>query len=315
MTTRGSAGRSTVAVCAATLHRPLGLAALLESLAKMTVPDDVDLVVVITDNDAEGSAEPVVDAARASIRGDLRYVVEPRRGIPFARNAGVRAAPDADWVAFVDDDETVADDWLVELWDVAGRTGADVVTGTVLASFEVPPPDWVVAGRFFERPRFPTGTRIPYARTSNALVAARWLRESDAPFDVRMQANGGDDTHFFQRVRLGGGSIVWADSAVVEEVVPQSRVDVGWLVRREYRRGNTLSWCLRDLEDSWPRRIKRFGAGVLRCAHGLAEVVGSVVRGGKAARVTGMRRMAFGSGLITGLSGRAYQEYVTVHGR
>jgi hypothetical protein len=50
----------------------VGLAALLDSLAAMTVPDDVDLVVVITDNDAEGSARPVVDAARDRVRGDLR---------------------------------------------------------------------------------------------------------------------------------------------------------------------------------------------------------------------------------------------------
>jgi succinoglycan biosynthesis protein ExoM len=281
----------------------------------MRRPLGVDLVVVITDNDVDRSAEPVVEAARATTGLDIRYVVEPRRGIPFARNTGVRAAGDVDWVAFVDDDEVVDETWLERLLTVAAQTGADVVTGTVLPHFDERPPSWVVRGGFFERPRFATGTAIPYARTSNALVAGRLLRgEGDGPFSERLLANGGDDTHFFQRVRLAGGRIVWADEAVVTETVPTSRVDVRWLVKREYRRGNTLSWCLRDLEDSWPRRGKRAVAGLVRCVQGIGLILASVVRG-KAARVQGLRRLAFGAGLLTGLTGHAYQEYRTVHGR
>jgi succinoglycan biosynthesis protein ExoM len=302
-----------VAVCAATLHRPAGLAALLDSLGALVVPDNVELTVVIVDNDAAASARPVVDAARERIQASLVYVTEPQRGIPFARNRAVAAAGDVDWIAFVDDDETVDERWLAELLRVAEEYSADVVTGTVLPRFENPPPRWALRGRFFERRRFPTGTAIHFARTSNVLIAARLLRSVDRPFSEAMANNGGDDTHFFQRVRLGGGRIVWADEAVVVETVPASRVRARWLIQREFRRGNTLSLCLRDLEDSPYRRAKRVAAAGVHAGTGLALLVASAV-GGRTTLVRGAQRVALGMGLLSGLTGHVYQEYSVVHG-
>lgn len=308
-------GRTTkVAVCVATLHRPVGLGALLASLAALDVPADIDLTVVVVDNDAQASARAVVETWRDRIPGEVVYVIEERRGIPFARNRAVASAGEVDWVAFVDDDETVARDWLAELLRVAREHDADVVTGTVLPQFVEPPPDWAVSGGFFERPRFPTGTTIPYARTSNALVASHLLAaDGPRPFNEAMANNGGDDTHFFQRVRLAGGRIVWADDAVVAESVPVTRVRPRWLLQREYRRGNTLSLCLRDLEDSPARRLKRVGAAGFHAAAGVATVLTSPLRG-RVALLRGGQRVWFAAGLLTGLTGHVYQEYSVVHG-
>lgn len=307
-------GLTRVAVCAATLHRPVGLAALLESLADLRVPGDTEMTIVIVDNDAAGSAAAVVERFRPRIPGRLLYLVESRRGISFARNRAVAAVRDSDWVAFVDDDEVVADTWLVELLRVARAYHADVVTGTVLPHFESAPPAWLERGRFFERARFPTGTVLNYARTSNALVSTRLLTETDSPFSEAFALTGGSDTHLFQRIRLGGGTIVWADEAVVRETVPATRVRVRWLIQREFRRGNTLSLCLRDLEDSPRRRAKRVGAAVAHTLVGLSIAASSVGRG-RIALLRGTRRVAFALGLLAGLVGHSYQEYAVVHGR
>lgn len=302
------------AICAATLHRPIGLASLLSSIGSLHIPDYVDLRVVIVDNDSAGSARTVVDAARPRVPGDLRYVIEQRRGIPFARNAAVRAAGDVDWIAFVDDDETVDEKWLVELLRVARDYAADVVTGPVLPRFEKVPPAWAVEGKFFERRRFATGTAIHFARTSNVLIAARLLTTLERPFSEALANNGGDDTHFFHRVHLDGGRIVWADEAVVEESVPSSRVRAQWLIRREYRRGNTLSLVLRDLEDSPLRRAKRVGAGAVHMGRGIA-LIGAAAFRGRVHVLRGAQRVALGFGLLTGLTGHMYQEYTVIHGR
>lgn len=309
----GSSGGTRVAVCVATMHRPVGLGALLASLADLEVPPDVLLRVVVVDNDAHGSARAVVEEWREKIPGDLLFVVEETRGIPYARNRGVSAAVDCDWIAFVDDDEVVDPRWLVELLRVARAYGADIVTGTVLPRFVEPPPTWVTKGRFFERTRRATGTVIPHARTSNALVATRLLTGSPAPFSERLALTGGSDTHFFQRVRLAGARIVWADDAVVTEAVPASRVHPRWLLQREYRRGNTRSLCLRDLEDSPRRRAKRVAAAGVHVATGVGIVMSSTLRG-RVALLHGARRIAFGLGLLTGLFGSGYQEYRVVHG-
>jgi GT2 family glycosyltransferase len=304
-----------VAVCALTLHRPRGLDALLTSLAKLDDPGpDHAVTVVIVDNDPEKSAREVVERWQAAMPWQLVYVAEHRRGIPFGRNAAVRTAGDVDFIAFLDDDEVADPNWLVELLSVQRAAGADVVTGTVLPMFEEDPPAWALEGRFFERPRFATGQRITYARTSNVLIAARVFPAGDpAPFNEAMGLSGGDDTHFFLRAWLQGHCIVWADEAVVHELVPASRTTTRWLLNREYRRGNTLSLCLRDLQDSPWRRVRRTGLGLLNIGRGAAAALIGVVRG-RAAVLTGLQRIWFGAGLLTGLVGLRYDEYAIIHG-
>ncbi len=59
------------------------------------------------------------------------YRHQPQRGIPQARNAALDAARElgATHVAFIDDDETAAPDWLAALWAAMVESGADAVLG------------------------------------------------------------------------------------------------------------------------------------------------------------------------------------------
>ena len=179
----GSAGSSgspvTVAVCALTFRRPRGLASLLESLAALDDPGpDYRVRIVIIDNDPEQSARQAVEGAATSMPWEIVYAAEDRRGIPFGRNRAVTMAGDADFVAFLDDDEIACREWLAELLRVQRSTAADVVTGTVLPAFETDPPTWMVEGGFFERRRYPTGHRLGYARTR---TCSSLLRSSRRP--------------------------------------------------------------------------------------------------------------------------------------
>lgn len=313
---RATVGAPRVAVCALTCRRPVGVRMLLEGIAAQRFAGPApDVRVVIVDNDAEGSGRATVEEiASGGFPFPLTYAIETVRGIPFGRNRALAEAGDVDLVAFIDDDEVPAPDWLDRLLVTRAATGADVVAGPVLPVFETPPPDWVREGRFFDRRRHATGERIHYARTSNVLIASHVHAAHERPFPEKMANNGGDDTYFFMRAALEGHAIVWADDAVVTEEVPASRVDVRWLMRREYRRGNTLSLCLRALEDSVPRRVKRVGAGVAHIAAGALAVPLGLVRGRRTA-VAGLQRVWFGAGLLSGLTGHVYQEYTTIHGR
>ena len=305
-----------VAVCILTYHRPEGLRAALQGIGALQPPDGAEVEVIVVDNDPDGSGRPVVTEEAARMAWPVRYEVEPRRGIAQGRNAAAAAALSggADVVAFIDDDECPEPAWLAELLEARRRTGAAVVTGPVLPVFDPPPPPWVVAGRFFDRPRFADLAPIPYARTSNVLVDAALLRSPWPPFDERFGLTGGEDTHFFLRVRLAGARLVWADRAIVTEVVPPSRISTRWLLRRAYRRGNTLSLCLRDLQDSWPRRARRVAASLRHVLGGLGRAATSIW-GGRAAAVRGASQVAYGCGLATGLLGIRYDEYRTIHGR
>jgi succinoglycan biosynthesis protein ExoM len=310
-----AAARS-VAVCALTFRRPAGLRALLDGLRALDPPSDGSSVrLVIVDNDEEATGEEVIRQA-GPFPWPLTYEVESRRGIAQGRNRAVRLAraAGADVVVFLDDDEVPEPDWLDQLLAVHHDTGADIVTGPVVPVFDEQPPRWVEAGRFFERPRYPTGRRIHYARTSNVLIAMPVFGDEDEPFAEWFGLSGGDDTHFFLRARLAGRRIVWADEATVSEAIPASRVDARWLVKREYRRGNTLSICLRDLMDSPGRRARRAAQGVLRLVQGGLLLLAAPVRG-RAGAVQALQRVALGAGLLSGLFGVRYDEYQVVHGR
>lgn len=304
----------TIAVCALTFRRPVGLRLLLDGLARLDPPASSSIEVIIVDNDPEGSARGLVEARRDGFPWPLHYAVEPARGIPFGRNRAVAMAADADVVVFLDDDEIPEPDWLLELVRVQRQTSADVVTGPIRPVFDEPPPQWVLDGRFFERPRFRTGEEIGYARTSNVLIAHHVFPDDEPAFNEAMGLNGGDDTHFFMRARRQGHRIVWADGAWVSEAVPTSRVSVRWLLQREYRRGNTLSLCLRDLFDTPWRRIRRAVLGLARIAQGAVMVVPGVFRG-RVGLVRALQRIWFGAGLLAGLVGLQYLEYRVTHGR
>ncbi len=303
-----------LAVCACTYLRPGGLARLLGELATVERPQGVDVEVVIVDNDPAASGRPVVDRARSGFPVPLRYVHEPRRGIVAARNAAVAdaLAHGADAVAFLDDDEWPAPHWLNELVRVAEQTGAEVVTGSVEPVFDEEPPSWVRAGGFFERPHHPDGALIHYARTSNALIGAGALAAHTPPFGDT-GSDGGEDTLFFHRAHVEGARIAWADGATVFESVPASRVDVRWLVLRQYRYGLTRSAVLRQLEGSPVRVLRRLALGLLTVLRGLALLLGAV-RGGKAAVVRAAGIIALGAGLVLGLAGVGHDQYRRVHG-
>jgi GT2 family glycosyltransferase len=302
-----------IAVCIITYRRPEGLRLALRALAAQVV-DGVELRVLVVDNDDAGSARPVCDAARAEMPWPLDYAVEPRRGIPFARNRCVELArPAADWVGFIDDDEEPAPTWLAELLRVQADHDADVVTGPVVPRFAGEQPAWAVRGRLFQRPRFATGTRRNRAFTNNVLFRAEVFDAVRPHFDERMTMTGGSDAHFSRRVHRAGFRIVWADRAEVFETVPASRMTANWLYQRAYRTGTTQAFIHRELRAA-PIAIPMIaGIAIYRLVSGAMQAAAGLVVG-RHWMVAGARWVCYGAGLMVGLLGGRYDEYRHTHG-
>jgi len=301
-----------VSICIATCSRPQGLANLLGAFETLGIPAGVAFQVVVVDNDPAGSAKAVCDEVVERHAYPLRYLVEKRRGIPFARNAALGVAlSDSDFIAFIDDDEVPESDWLSELLRVQDYYRAGVVTGPCLPQYTEPPPNWIVEGGFHERPRHPTGTLRHVAFTHNALVCAAVFDGIDRYFDESMALNGGDDEEFFARVFAAGFQIIWADNAIVHESVPASRSTVRWLVQRGFRVGTSSAWVQLKHRSSTALRLLAHGAFCMVKGTALAL---SLPLSGRAAAVKGLRLFGYGLGRIAGSSGYLHQEYRIVHG-
>jgi glycosyltransferase involved in cell wall biosynthesis len=305
-----------LAVCVNTYLRPDGLGRFLQALAGAVFANPVPRVdVVVVDNDAEGSAREVCEHARDWFPFDLHYVVEKRRGIPQARNTALSVAmPLADFVVITDDDVEPTPGWLAELLRVQKLYRADVVSGPNPPRFIEQPPAWVVEGRFFESPRWETGTSIDKAATNNVLVRCETLERMDRLFDESLGLQGCDDTEFFRRVAREGHRMVWADDAIVYECVPATRTTLRWLLQRAYRLANGRgSPELRRLEGV--TRCWVFANGLKCLARGAVHLALAIaLRRGVVARVHALVKTVSGVGWLTGLLGLRYREYVRVYG-
>jgi GT2 family glycosyltransferase len=285
-----------VAICVATLGRPNSLVRCLEGISRLVPADDVAIRVLVVDNDHRGPARDVVDRVRQSSPWPIDYVIEPVRGIPQARNRALARTVGADAVAFIDDDEVPQPLWLQAIVRRWRRGGADVLIGPSVPVFDVEPPGWVRDGAFFEPPRHPDDSPLPYwfCRTSGVLIDRGALPDGPEVFDERFRFTGGSDTDLFERMARQGRTFTWVADALIDQLVPPTRATPAWLAGRAYRIGSNRSLFLLARGASRPRLIastvihapaaivrarpnlRRGRSGLVRFAQVLAEQAGQI---------------------------------------
>lgn len=253
-------------VCIATFRRPEGLTKLLESLEAQILPEGAELEVIVVDNDPP-TAAPVVDAYRQKSKHVVLNGEQSAPNISLTRNASVALAT-GDWVWFVDDDEWVEPDCLMQLVAAIDSSNADVAFGDVRPEFESPVPHWIETSTIFAR-RTPTDFAESVAdRTGNTLVRRSILTSHSGPFAEELGLSGGEDSDLFDRVRFEGHRLVETSKAVAWESVPEDRANWPWMVER------------------WRRLGRLYSERTLRSAGGAVTDVGVMAMFGKAVAQT-----------------------------
>jgi succinoglycan biosynthesis protein ExoM len=226
-----------VSVCICTYKRPRLLRHALHELSHQETKGRFTFSIVVADNDRMESARQVVSEFRSTSNIETTYCVEPEQNIALARNRALANAK-GDFVAFLDDDEFPARDWLLTLVKACHEQGVDGVLGPVLPFFEQEPPSWLVRGKFCVRSGHKTGTVLdwPDTRTGNVVFRRRILAGMKEPFRRRF-GNGGEDDDFFRRMMAEGRVFGWCNEAVVHEVVPPERWKRSYILKRALLRG------------------------------------------------------------------------------
>ena len=217
----------TVVIC--TRERPGALARCLDSLLAQAYPD---FRVLVVDNapTTDATAEVVRSAAR---RGPVTYLMEPKAGLSFARNAAVAAAP-GEILAWIDDDEYADPNWLAEVARaLADHPEADVVSGVIVpAELETRAQLWFEQfgghskGRGFKPDVFSPATAhlqsplypLPPFGTGANMTFRPGVIERIGGWDTALGAGtpamGSEDTLAFTQVLVSGGTIVYQPTAV-----------------------------------------------------------------------------------------------------
>jgi succinoglycan biosynthesis protein ExoM len=246
--TPNEAASGAITVCICTFRRPTGLSEAMASVEAQRLPRGVELTLVVVDNDCEPSARPLVERFAANAGFPVVYRHCSGENISIARN-GALDATTTRWLAFLDDDERAAADWLAEL--LAFSAGCHAVFGPCEAVYAAHAPSWVRRGDYHSNRIVRRHGAIETGHTCNALIDAAFVRRHGLRFDVELGRSGGEDTIFFHSMRRCGAALAYAPKAIVFEDVAEGRATLVWVARRRYRAGQTYALMLRRFS---PRR-------------------------------------------------------------
>lgn len=305
-----------VVICICTYERPTELARTLTAIERLDTPSvpDACIRVIVVDNAQSGSAAAPVEAWQRMSRFASDCHREERKGLSHARNAALRAAlaSGADYLAFIDDDETPTSGWLESLLAALRGSEAVAAIGPVYPLFAHAPPAWAAQGGFYACGNARPGDQVREGRTNNVIVRCDVLRREGILFESAFNEVGGEDTAFFRRLTARSAGIVDAPDAVVYDWLPASRLSLSWLLRRWFRTGGVEAMLLASSGSSLAARLINGARGLVRIGGGSILMVASTVAGGwrdSSMIIARMETVCRGGGMLAGAFGWNYREY------
>lgn len=228
-----------VVIC--TFNRPALLTKLLIALEPQVLQRSCHTIILDSGAiSAAGSVEPFLRHT------NIHYYQAKVSGLSAARNQSLKLALalEADFIAFIDDDEWPSSCWLAGMMSVAESSGADVVAGPVHPLYENAAPWWVLEQGFFAKPADVLSTANLFLRSS------RLPKNEDDWFHHSFGFSGGEDEEFLSRLVKAGRSCAIAPNAIVYEHVPIIRMTARYLWWRGFRDGAIAAKLIRHQNNS-----------------------------------------------------------------
>lgn len=299
-----------IAIC--TCRRPRMLRDCLKSIFKMRLPEQYLVSVVIIDNDNTPSAKTTVNEAIAIAPIDIHYVSEPNRGIPIARNRAIGYALEhgINFLVFIDDDEQVTQNWLINLVNYAEKKGGDaVIHGQVISKLPPRTPNYLMP--FFSKRLLPTDTPMGTCATDNVLIPLRLIARHNLRFNETHPLSGGTDTLFFSAAHKCGIKIYSCTEAIVHETIPPSRASLRWLSQRKYRIG--LGRATRLFDKKTNRSLIILRSSIRIILKSISSLL-YLIFGKRKKSIKSWLKTCQAAGTISGLLGFKHAEYSKIHG-
>jgi glycosyltransferase involved in cell wall biosynthesis len=211
----------------------------LDSLTRIEIPTSTVVEFILVDNDQSAGARSVFDAYMPDMPFRSYYFVEEKRGLSCVRNRVIEEALklDATAIAMFDDDEIVAENWLVELYKAYRRAGTAGVAGTVYR--ELPEGTSKLIKKFWSTKKCPEGLFLKCLPTSNCLFSTTLVRADglNIRFDELFNFSGREDLAFSLDAKLKGARFSSAPQASVTEKFPAGRSTIKYLLKQWFGMG------------------------------------------------------------------------------
>jgi len=126
-----------------TYNRPDLLDLTLSSINRATKPSDLILKIIIADNNSNPINRKLnSDLVKKYPDLVVVYLVETNQGRSWAINAGIKQSQ-ADYVAFIDDDEEIQNYWIEVAYKNILSSRLDYIVGPCMPNWEKQPPSWL----------------------------------------------------------------------------------------------------------------------------------------------------------------------------
>lgn len=238
-----------ISVIIPTYNRSNLLPMCLDSLMKQSYPK-TNFEVIIIDNNSQDNTKEVVNKYIYDYPDvNIRYLLEKRPGLVYARHAGAKAAR-FEILAFSDDDGILAPEWLMEIAKVFNiNEQIAAVAGKIIVRWDQIPPEWVIPyesllGKLDYGHRIRVGKRF-YINGGNFTIKKNVLYELGGfnPDQIGDWLIGDGETGLCRKIHKAGMLIGWNPKALMEHYqVVKKNATIQDIKRRFINNGRSVPY-------------------------------------------------------------------------
>lgn len=230
-----------VSIIICTFKRPELLNECLTSFTQQTyLPSNIEFLVI--DNSGDTATKEIVSAFQTSLP-EIKYLVENKIGLSFARNRGIVESKN-DWICYTDDDAKVHADFIERLIHTITHFEFDAFGGMFYPWYRKPKPDW-----------FPNefGT-LRILRTSigvlkfgqsiaggiSAFKKDKLIEAGAFPTEIGMRGNtvGYGEEDFVVKKMWANGCVIGFDPHwKMDHLVAEYKYTLHWQLKRSFAKG------------------------------------------------------------------------------
>ena len=222
-------------------------ASLIRTLASVVLQDADNRLwecVVVNNASTDDTAKCFEAFAKQHAEVNLRMVDEPRKGLSYGRNCGIAAAK-GQFVAFIDDDETIDKGFVSAYIDLFYNHSAFAAAGALKVCYETARPKWMshytekmIANPIDLGSKITTITRTIVPAGGN-MAFNKEVFNIYGYFDTNLGRQGetllgGEENEFFDRIRNLGERIFYTPKAVAYHHISDRKLTAEYFDKLSY---------------------------------------------------------------------------------
>jgi len=219
-----------------------------------------DYEIIVVDNNSTDNTREVIEKMIKLSPVKIKYILEERQGVHWARNRGAKEA-NSDILYFTDDDMEADKNLLEEIikvFDVDSSIGA--VTGTILPKFEIKPPEWVM--KYCYNAIYGVNVRkgLVISDDDVGVFSGHEAVKKDVlikaggfnPENTKGKWLGDGETGFNQNIKKLGYKFAFTDRSITYHLIPKERLSQRFINLRMANQGNADSYTYYRSNPKWP---------------------------------------------------------------